>query len=116
MAQSNSGSPLPPLDFPSRELPVETISAGTRLVRIHLAEFAPIYFGSKGKNRFDDPRRTFGVCYLAMTEEGAYAETCLLGVGDRYVPHPVFKKDVSRKLKWSLLFGYYRFMAPVWRG
>ena len=82
MARSNSGSLLPPLDFPSRELPVETISPGTRLARIHLAKFAPIYFGSKGNNRFDDPRRTLGVCYLAMTEEGAFAETCLLGVGD----------------------------------
>ena len=82
MAPPSSGSPPPPEDFAKRELPVETIPAGTRLARIHRREFDPQYFGSKAGNRFSDPREIFGVCYLAMTKEGAFAETFVRGTDD----------------------------------
>ena len=81
MAQHSSGSPPPPLDFARRELPVETIPAGSRLVRIHDGDFDPIHFGSTAYNRFDDQRKIFGVCYLARTIEGAFAETIVRGAG-----------------------------------
>jgi hypothetical protein len=77
--------PLPPLDFASRDLPIEAVSVGTRLVRIHLSDLGPLFFGSTGGNRFDDPAKAYGVCYLSTTLEGAFAETCLRAVGARFV-------------------------------
>jgi hypothetical protein len=84
MARRNAG-PLPPPDFTRRDLPIESVSAGTRLVRIHRSGLAPVFFGSTGRHRFDDPVNSYGVCYLAMTLEGAFAETCLRSVGARFV-------------------------------
>jgi hypothetical protein len=84
MAQPSPG-PLPPHDFASRELPLEPIPAGTRLIRAHRSDLGPLHFGSTGGNRFDDPSKTYGVCYLATTLEGAFAETCLRSVGARFV-------------------------------
>jgi len=76
---------LPTIGFARRELPVETVTAGTRLVRLHVSDFSPLFFGSTGNNRFDDPDKGYGVCYLARTVEGAFAETCLRAVGARFV-------------------------------
>jgi hypothetical protein len=76
---------LPPPDFAHRELPIEAIPTGTRLIRIHRSDLGPLHFGSTGSNRFDDPAKTYGVCYLAATLEGAFAETCLRAVGARFV-------------------------------
>ncbi|WP_413990789.1 RES family NAD+ phosphorylase [Labrys okinawensis] len=77
--------PLPPPDFATRHLPTETIAAGSRLTRIHRSNVGPLFFGSTGGNRFDDPARTYGVCYFATSIEGAFAETCLRAVGVRFV-------------------------------
>jgi len=85
MAQPDSDGPLPPDDFTDRPLPLDEIPAGTAFVRIHPSGFDPIHFGTSGNNRFDDPKREYGVCYLAMTHEGAFAETCLRAVGAPYV-------------------------------
>jgi hypothetical protein len=84
MAPPNPG-PLPPPDFASRDLPLEEIPAGARLIRIHQTHLGPLFFGATGGNRFDDPNKTYGVCYLAKTLEGAFAETCLRSVGARFV-------------------------------
>lgn len=80
-----SPGPLPPADFASRELPLETIPDGARLTRIHRSDLGPLFFGSTGGNRFDDPAQSYGVCYLSTTLEGAFAETCLRSVGARFV-------------------------------
>jgi len=84
MAPPKAG-PLPPPDFSSRDLPIDTIAAGTRLVRIHRNELHPLFFGASTANRFDDPAESYGVCYLAATFAGAFAETCLRAVGARFV-------------------------------
>lgn len=84
MARPKPG-PLPPANFADRDLPVETIAAGTRLVRIHRNELSPLFFGATTANRFDDPAARYGVCYLAATFAGAFAETCLRAVGARFV-------------------------------
>lgn len=73
--------PLPPADFASRDLPVETVPAGTAFVRIHRTGLGALYFGTSGDNRFDNPDRSYGVCYAARTLEGAFAETLLRQVG-----------------------------------
>ena len=83
MARHSSGLPPPPQGFAKRELPVETIPPGTRFARIHHAEFDPLYFGSIEYNRFDDLRKRFGVCYLAKTIEGSFAETFVRGTGQK---------------------------------
>lgn len=54
-------------------------------MRIHHSNLGPVFFGATGGNRFDDPSKTYGVCYLATTIEGAFAETCLRTVGARFV-------------------------------
>jgi hypothetical protein len=77
--------PKPPPDFADRELPLETLPAGTTFVRIHRSDLGPLFFGTSGDNRFDDPKRVYGVCYVALTLEGAFAETCLRAVGAQFV-------------------------------
>jgi hypothetical protein len=77
--------PKPPPDFADRDLPLETLPPGTALVRIHRSDLTPLFFGTSGDNRFDDPERIYGVCYVALTLEGAFAETCLRAVGVQFV-------------------------------
>ena len=84
-AQPDGNGPLPPSDFAGRPLPHDEISVGSAFVRIHLSDFDPVHFGTSGNNRFDDPQHEYGVCYLAMTREGAFAETCLREVGAPFV-------------------------------
>lgn len=85
MARPNSGVLAPPRDFATRELPVETVPVGVRLARIHHVDYDSLHFGSTLNNRFDDPRKIFGVCYFAKTLEGAFAETFLRELGTRIV-------------------------------
>jgi hypothetical protein len=75
----------PPRDFADRDLPLDTVPTGTSFVRIHRSDAGPLCFGTSGGNRFDDPKRIYGVCYLALTLEGAFAETCLRAVGAQFV-------------------------------
>jgi len=77
--------PTPPRDFAGRDLPLETLSAGTTFIRIHRTDLGPLFFGMSGDNRFDDPKRGYGVCYVALSLEGAFAETCLRAVGAQFV-------------------------------
>ena len=77
--------PRPPPNFADRDLPLETLPPGTAFVRIHRRDLAPLFFGTSGDNRFDDPQRIYGVCYVALTLEGAFAETCLRAVGAQFV-------------------------------
>jgi hypothetical protein len=71
----------PPADLSTRTLPIDILPAGTAFFRIHRVEFDALHFGRSGLNRFDDPERRFGVCYVARSIEGAFAETCLRTVG-----------------------------------
>lgn len=82
---STSPAPLPTTDFADRDLPIETVAAGVQLIRLHHSDLGPVFFGTTGGNRFDDPRKEFGICYLATSIEGAFAETCLRAVGARFV-------------------------------
>lgn len=70
---------------PSEDAP---LAAGTILWRGHDAKHDPLWFGpaagSESVGRFDDPlrvdesgARTFGVCYVGLTRECAFAETLL---------------------------------------
>jgi len=77
---------VPPADFATRDLPIETAPRDATFVRIHRSTLDPLYFGRAGDNRFDDPEGRYGVCYAARSLEGAFAETCLREVGATLVP------------------------------
>jgi hypothetical protein len=79
------GTPVPPSDFATRELPIDRVPAGERFTRIHHRDFGALYFGTTGVNRFDDPERQYGACYLSRSLEGAFAETCLRGTGATFL-------------------------------
>ena len=42
---------------------------------MHRAAKAPLFFGSTGENRFDDPRQDFGVLYTGESPACAFIET-----------------------------------------
>lgn len=88
MASMAQPDPQPPADLASRTLPIETVAAGTALYRIHRNDLGAVHFGKAGHSRFDDPQGAFGVCYLAATLEGAFAETCLRAVGATILSWP----------------------------
>jgi len=73
------------LDPPHPELPTQTplifnLTMGGVLYRHHQRSCNPIYFGTTGKNRFDDPDcpagHSFGVLYAAEDAHGAFIESC----------------------------------------
>jgi hypothetical protein len=73
------------LDPPHPELPTQTpliftLRMGNVLYRHHQSTLDPIYFGTTGKNRFDDPDcpagHSFGVLYAAEEAHGAFIESC----------------------------------------
>lgn len=49
----------------------------TRLVRVSRHDSGEPYFGRSAANRFDDPNRHFGTCYLGFDVLTAVAETAL---------------------------------------
>jgi hypothetical protein len=48
-----------------------------RLVRLSRYPATEPYFGKRARDRFDDPKGKFGVCYAADSLETAFAETVL---------------------------------------
>ncbi len=65
--------PSPPADLAKRQLPIARIEEP--LFRIHGARRGPLFFGTTGENRFDDPRRVFGVLYAGLSPACAFIET-----------------------------------------
>jgi len=65
--------PAPPVDLARRELPL--VPASGRLYRVHRTRHTPLFFGKTGGNRFDDPRREFGVLYAGCSGACAFVET-----------------------------------------
>jgi RES domain len=67
----------PPADFGRAALQLVEMSVDGTLFRIHRLRDAPLSFGREARNRFDDPRGSFGVCYFGLTPEAAFAESML---------------------------------------
>lgn len=65
--------PEPPVDLHARALPL-TVARGP-WARAYRLERDPRYFGRGGDQRFDDPARTFGVCYCGDGPACAFIET-----------------------------------------
>jgi len=70
---------MPPADLGKRRLPLEEISMGSVLFRVHQTKFGAKFFGRSAGWRFDSPGRAFGTLYAATSEEIAFAETLLRG-------------------------------------
>jgi len=64
-----------------KRLPLRSVRAGSRWMRIHARARNALWFGpASGRlplHRFDDPDGRFRVCYLATTVEICFAETFL---------------------------------------
>jgi len=65
--------PEPPTDLHLRPLPLARESGPW--VRAHALRNDPLYFGTNGSERFDDPLRAFGVCYVGADDACAFIET-----------------------------------------
>ena len=51
------------------------MGANVILHRVHRTRNAPLFFDATGENRFDDPRREFGVLYASESAACAFIET-----------------------------------------
>ncbi|OFX25432.1 MAG: hypothetical protein A2V77_15230 [Anaeromyxobacter sp. RBG_16_69_14] len=65
--------PPPPSDLSSRRLSLTPVARP--LFRIHASRHRPLYFGSSGDNRFDDPLQAYGVLYAGLSAACAFIET-----------------------------------------
>ena len=72
--------PLPHPELPSQEPFTFTLSKGEALYRHHRSVHNPIFFGTSGKYRFDDPdcpsAGAFGVLYAGADPECCLLESC----------------------------------------
>lgn len=64
---------LPPQDLADRELPV--VEGRGPWMRMHRAQYDPVFFGTSGEGRFDDPEGEYGVLYTAEDAFGAFIES-----------------------------------------
>jgi hypothetical protein len=71
-------SVFPPPDLHARRLPIVRLTGPW--VRLHRATHEPLFFGSTGRNRFDDPLGHYGVLYVAEEATGAFIEVFGFGV------------------------------------
>lgn len=73
--------PRPPADLARRVLPLDVVSAGTVVHRVHPVGLGPVWFGpGPGRPptyRFDDPLGQYGVCYFGRGRMAAFVETML---------------------------------------
>lgn len=72
--------PLPHPELPSQAPLIYTVKKGDILYRHHRADTDPIYFGTRGNNRFDDPDcpagHAFGVLYVGKDPQCCFLESC----------------------------------------
>jgi RES domain len=73
-------APEPPSDLHLRALPLEILSSGAVVHRIHLTARGPKFFGRTGSWRFDSPDGSYGTLYLGMSAEACFVETLLRGL------------------------------------
>ena len=69
------GHPEPPDDLHERELELVEFDGTLWRIADRTYRDSPLHFGSTGRNRFDAPDKSYGVCYLALAFRGAFLET-----------------------------------------
>lgn len=75
--------PPPPADLAARRLPLREVDGP--FFRIHRLVHDPLFFGTTGANRFDDPDGGYGVLYLGESPRAAFIETFGHDTGQRLV-------------------------------
>lgn len=60
--------------FNDQSLAIIRVPKAHRWMRIHLCDYAPMYFGNSRQNRFDSKEQSFGVLYLARQLNGSFVE------------------------------------------
>lgn len=88
-----SGSaPSPPSWLSSSGLPIDVVPAGQILYRVHRTQLEPIFFGPQRGQlpvyRFDSSSGRFGVLYVGLGFNGAFAETLLRNPQRLMVSYP----------------------------
>jgi hypothetical protein len=71
--------PEPPVDLPSRALPLRTQPKSDALYRVHQSHLNAKHFGRSGDWRFDAPDASYGTLYAGLIPEVSFAETLLRG-------------------------------------
>src|SRR5258708_6464206 len=90
---------LPPNALQSAKLPLTQLSGDFyRIARNDLGIYSPLHFGRVPKSRFDDPKRKYGVLYLAGTVDGAFAEVFIRNPVPGVSPKLIDKLMLSRSL------------------
>ena len=80
--------PAPPKKIHERTVATVTINRRRLLYRIHRTEHEPLFYGRTGANRFDAPDKDYGVCYLGLSINAAFAETFLRRPGAVLIDWP----------------------------
>jgi hypothetical protein len=65
---------LPTKAFSGEELAIIRVPKSHQWMRVHLCDYAPMYFGGSLQNRFDSKEQSFGVLYLARQLNGSFVE------------------------------------------
>jgi RES domain-containing protein len=73
-------APEPPPDLHAKSLPLEILSTGTVIHRVHATAKNAKFFGWTGNWRFDSPDGSYGTLYAAMSEQACFVETLLRGL------------------------------------
>ena len=81
MSQNVAAHPNPPDDLNDRQLLLTNFSGPW--FRIHKSKYPAIYFAKDAINRFDDPKKEYGVLYCAGDLYGAFIETLGWSTGSR---------------------------------
>lgn len=81
MSQKVPAHPNPPEDLNERELPLANQSGPW--LRIHKSKYGVIHFARDAFNRFDDPKKEYGVLYCAQDFYAAFIETLGWSTGSR---------------------------------
>lgn len=75
-------------------LPTRSIGQATRLYRVQHASFdSPLYYNRHSDTRYGDPQHIIGVCYVALSDIVAVAET--LQHGRAGFASPVLRSEIA---------------------
>lgn len=95
MAAGSERLPPPSATLHRRSLP--TVNVAIPRFRSHPVDLPPIHYGRNAEYRFDDPRREYGVLYLAEDAFGAFIETFGQFVTTVHFPRPITSRELSSK-------------------
>src|ERR1700680_1119030 len=105
-------APEPPSDLHKRSLPLEILSSGLVIHRVHATAKAAKFFGRSGDWRFDSPDGSYGTLYATKSEHGCFVETLPRGLNGFVAQSELYKRafcrfTLQREMKVVRLYGPY---------